>query len=63
MPYLKYISVTQESLPDIPARDLSRDEFDGLSEDQRAAVLACGAYEVVKSTKQKDAPVTDGSKE
>lgn len=48
-------------LPEIPARDLTRAEWDALTDERKDAVLACGSYEVIQ-TKVKNAP-TDGPKE
>lgn len=50
-------------LPGIPARNLTRAEFDALDKDQRASVMACGSYDVVSQSKKKNAPVVESAEE
>lgn len=45
--YIKYVG-NGEAIPNIPARDMKKDEFMKLPEETRAIILACGLYEVRK---------------
>jgi hypothetical protein len=62
---IKYIGTG--FLPDIPARDLSDDEFNALTKEQQAAVLSSGLYQAAQPgrTAQKaseDAPAVKENK-
>lgn len=44
-----------EFLPGIPARDLTEDEYQALTVEQRSAVRGCGFYDVVTDEQMKPA--------
>lgn len=58
MIYAKYLG-TGEGIPDIPARNLTKEEYDALSEENKAALLTSGLYELAGKTGKKAQVVSD----
>lgn len=61
MPVVKfrYVDTSGAFLPGIPARDLTDEDLEALTEEQRAAIAECAIYQAAAG-KNKPAPPADG---